>query len=722
MEHRRGSRTLSPIRFRAGWWLLCLGGLVVAVLGGCGDKGSTSPSEQNANCVDVAAPAAPAAAALWTELTPLGTAPGGRWLHGAGYDTRNDRLIVYGGHGAAGSLGDVWVLLNASGKGGTPTWTSLNPAGLPPAARRAGMVAYDSIRNQLIVYGGTDANNYIQTDLWLLSNANGLGGAPSWTRMPVTPTPEVIGRRAFGYDARADRMELFGGIVCNSNTQTCTLFNSLASLRNLSGVVQYVTESAPGPSARSNATGAYDVGNGRLFVVGGNTSSAYNQARDVTGETWALSGASGSGTLSWRQAPSLADGREYHSAIYDSRDNRLVVFGGVGLDNYVRNDVWLLDGAGTLQSMQWLAYAAQSSTKPKARSGAAAVYVSGQNLLLLFGGNTGNNTFVSDVWTLKLTAPGVASVAVLSNATQVCVGSTLGLTGVAKDSAGNVVDAPITWSSSNPGVATVDGNGVVTPVSAGSASITASSGSAKSPALPVKVQPAPKPPAGGGNPSSSLGFYNQGTLEGCVDLNADRTSNVGAITLMAYGGAPLSGYTWSLTSGYSYPPGTTVESLTGIFKGSGGKLVAGNYTLRMTVSDGSRTGNGSIPVSITTANSAPQNGIPMPGCPAAVFQQASATSINLADAKGGSGYGSSLFVDVGSGEGGGTLPLSWALATGSLPGGLVIDAARGIVRGTPFSSAAGRTYSFTIKVTDGSGKTAICPAGGVCPTYSIKVN
>lgn len=722
MEYRWSARTSSPIPARpASRSPAFLIALVLVPFAACGDKGGpTKPSEQTITCVDVAAPAAPARASLWTQLSPVGaSAPAARWQHGAGYDVRNDRLIVYGGTGASGVLGDVWVLLNASGRSGPPTWTSLNPSGTPPAARRAAVVAYDSARNRLLVYGGADANNYILTDLWVLSDANGLGSAPTWTRMPVTPTPEVIGRRAFGYDARADRLQLFGGLSCGSGY--CTLYSSLASLRNLSGAVSYATESAPGPSARSSAVGAYDAVNGRLFVVGGNTSAASPQNRDVIGEAWALLGAGGSGALSWRAAPTLPDGREYHNAVYDTRDGRVVVFGGVGLDNYVRNDVWLLDGAGTLQTMQWLAYATQSSSRPKARSGAAAVYVPGSNLLLVYGGNSGNNTLENDVWVLKLTPPGVASVSVLSSASEVCVGNTLGLTGVAKDSAGNVVDATITWSSDNPGVVTVDANGVVIPVSAGTASVTATSGSVSSQKLSVRVRPAPAQPGGGTNPSSGLGLYNQGTLEGCVDTYNDRTTNIGAITLMAYGGAPLSGYTWSLTSGYTFPAGTTVEPLTGIFKATGARLVAGNYTLHVTVSDGSRSGNGTIPVSIGTASSAPQNGIPMPGCPAAVFQQGSAAQIQLADAKAGSGYGSSLFADVGSGQNGGTLPLSWYLATGSLPGGLTIDQGRGIVRGTPFSSAAGQTYRFTIRVQDAAGRTAICPNGGTCPTYIIAV-
>ncbi|HWC72802.1 MAG TPA: Ig-like domain-containing protein, partial [Gemmatimonadales bacterium] len=55
-------------------------------------------------------------------------------------------------------------------------------------------------------------------------------------------------------------------------------------------------------------------------------------------------------------------------------------------------------------------------------------------------------------------------------------GSTVQLTAVTKDSAGNVLDGrPVTWASSDPNVATVSDNGLVTGIQPGSASITATS-------------------------------------------------------------------------------------------------------------------------------------------------------------------------------------------------------------------------------------------------------
>jgi hypothetical protein len=71
----------------------------------------------------------------------------------------------------------------------------------------------------------------------------------------------------------------------------------------------------------------------------------------------------------------------------------------------------------------------------------------------------------------------VASVTVSPSSGSVSVGSTLQLTAVTKDSAGNVLTGrTVTWSSSAVGVGTVSTGGLVTGIATGSSTITATSG------------------------------------------------------------------------------------------------------------------------------------------------------------------------------------------------------------------------------------------------------
>ncbi|MDH3458423.1 MAG: Ig-like domain-containing protein, partial [Gemmatimonadota bacterium] len=70
----------------------------------------------------------------------------------------------------------------------------------------------------------------------------------------------------------------------------------------------------------------------------------------------------------------------------------------------------------------------------------------------------------------------VASVSVTPSTASIFVSSTVQLTATLRDAAGNVLTGrPISWSSNNPGVATVNASGLATGVAAGSAAITATS-------------------------------------------------------------------------------------------------------------------------------------------------------------------------------------------------------------------------------------------------------
>ncbi|MGA8849072.1 MAG: Ig domain-containing protein [Dehalococcoidia bacterium] len=137
----------------------------------------------------------------------------------------------------------------------------------------------------------------------------------------------------------------------------------------------------------------------------------------------------------------------------------------------------------------------------------------------------------------------------------------------------------------------------------------------------------------------------------------------------------------------------------------------------MEVSDGTSTATRSVTFVVTTASSAPSDGIPMPGCPEALFQQwQGVPSFALDDANANKPYGASLFVM------GGIPPYSWSEDT-SYSGrgdfdlsGLTIDQSSGIVRGTPFDSASGKTLKFRVIVKDSAGDTAISG-----PVYTITV-
>src|SRR5207248_5579614 len=77
---------------------------------------------------------------------------------------------------------------------------------------------------------------------------------------------------------------------------------------------------------------------------------------------------------------------------------------------------------------------------------------------------------------ITVTAVPVASVTVTPSPASVQAGQQVQLTATLKDANGNVLTGRVvTWSSNRTSVATVDGNGLVSGVTAGSATITATS-------------------------------------------------------------------------------------------------------------------------------------------------------------------------------------------------------------------------------------------------------
>src|SRR2546422_163974 len=117
-----------------------------------------------------------------------------------------------------------------------------------------------------------------------------------------------------------------------------------------------------------------------------------------------------------------------------------------------------------------------------------------------------NGGALADSSTVTVTTVPVASVTVSPPSASIATGATVQLTATTKDAGGNVLTGrAISWGSSNTTGATVSGSGLVTGVSAGAVTITATS-EGKNGTAAVTVA-APPPPAGCGNTSPGVCYY-----------------------------------------------------------------------------------------------------------------------------------------------------------------------------------------------------------------------
>jgi uncharacterized repeat protein (TIGR01451 family) len=218
----------------------------------------------------------------WIQLTPSGSPPPARSSASAIFDSANNRMMIYGGNKQCGiTYTDFWVLTNANGLGGTPGWTQLSPSGGGPGARTGHFAAYDAAHNQMILFGGGTASGVTTNDTWILSNANGSGGTPAWTQLnPTGPLP--LGRANFtaAYDAAMNTLIVFGGGSSVGTTNDVWL---LSNANGLGGTPAWtrLNPSAPLPGVRYFLASAGIPGANRLVIVDGVYTGIYN-------DVWAL--------------------------------------------------------------------------------------------------------------------------------------------------------------------------------------------------------------------------------------------------------------------------------------------------------------------------------------------------------------------------------------------------------------------------------------------------
>ena len=287
----------------------------------------------------------PGSAQGWSSITTSGTAPGSLCNLPILGDGQGD-LIFYGQPACSGA-NQLWVLSNANGLGGTPTWTQLSPTGGTPPGRHAAMSVYDPTTNSMIIFGGclsgcTPAGN----DVWVLSHANGKGGTPVWTQLApsgAAPNPRINSSAA--YDPATDRLMIFagqngGGSACSTYSDTWVLTNA----NGTGGAPAWIQLSPTGgpPAGQYGPTTFYDSANNRMTVTGG--SGIVGGSCSPTNAVWVLSNANGfGGAPVWTNLiPQGAAGAPANfggvaTGVYDAVNNR-----GLLQSQSPTNTVWAI--------------------------------------------------------------------------------------------------------------------------------------------------------------------------------------------------------------------------------------------------------------------------------------------------------------------------------------------------------------------------------------------
>jgi hypothetical protein len=336
---------------------------------------------------------------IWFNLVPSGAPPQVRQQASAVYDPISDNMTIFGGCGHGFCLNDVWVLSNADGAF-PATWTQLNPLGAPPSTRGEQTSVYDPGTNSMIMFGGNPNEgtcNGSANDVWLLTGANGFG-APTWTQLfPTGTLPTPRSNHSAVYDVTTNRMIAFAGIdACSPNYLNDVWV--LSNANGLGGTPAWTQLAIAGarPGLRSGQSAVYDPNTNRMIIYGG--TNQFNGFDDV----WVLTDANGlavNGSPHWTRLP-VSGGpglRASHTAVYDAETNKMFVFGGGSPET---NDVWVLSHANGLGGAPAWHLLTPVGGPPPARILHTAVYYNpARHRMTIFSGSAGS-TFFNDVWVL----------------------------------------------------------------------------------------------------------------------------------------------------------------------------------------------------------------------------------------------------------------------------------------------------------------------------------
>lgn len=231
------------------------------------------------------------------------------------YDEKSRQLILFGGD----SYNDTWVWDGQS-------WTQLFPASVPPIRSDASM-AYDAASGQLILFGGVGTTGTALGDTWMWDGNN-------WLPLNPAVSPPARAQASLVYDAATRRLVLFGGMLMGSEHAT-TVANDTWTWDGSNWTQENPRMS---PSARAQASMAYDAATRQVVLFGGTTTT------QELNDTWGWNGANWS-LLHPATQPTARSGA---NLVYDASSAQMVLFAGSNATADLR-DTWLWNGSNWVQ-------------------------------------------------------------------------------------------------------------------------------------------------------------------------------------------------------------------------------------------------------------------------------------------------------------------------------------------------------------------------------------
>jgi hypothetical protein len=296
-----------------------LGGIVVLALVGLAGGAFQLPGQRPAGATLVSASPPPESKGSIAPATPspadTAGGPGARAGAALIYDPENHGVLLFGGaasHTAPNgtnpstTLGDTWLW---DGK----AWRQLEVVG--PPARSAAMVAYDSVRHVVVLFGGSGPEGlgqglYFQ-DTWTWDGAQ-------WQLQHPAHLPNPRMRAGMAFDERRGVTVMFGG---EGETATHGVATYTATW-TWNGVDWTLLDPTVIPTARHFFGMAYDPLRATTVLFGGSMGGArLNDTWTWDGTNWTQQSVAPPTAQGWNQLAYDANRKELVGYVYYASEN-----------------------------------------------------------------------------------------------------------------------------------------------------------------------------------------------------------------------------------------------------------------------------------------------------------------------------------------------------------------------------------------------------------------
>jgi cysteine-rich repeat protein len=280
------------------------------------------------------------------------------------YDSKRDRLVVFGGLETVGAP----QIVNTTFEWDGIDWTESDTP-IAPAPRANATMAYDRDHEVSVLFGGAVSGGGAPfSDTWLWNGVR-------WQQVYSPTGPSARVTPAMAFDPVRHRVVLFGGNDPIAKMDLADTWEWDGTSWTLAVDPAMTTQH---PSARPNAAAFFDPKTGRIVLTGG------GQDATPIKDTWAYDG-------TWHDISPTGTAPQVTRAgiVYDPPNQRAVLIGGYTGSNATTAAMWSWSGSA------WTSLGSTSFTK---RGASAVARVGGK--LVVVGGDDGASTTFAETWLL----------------------------------------------------------------------------------------------------------------------------------------------------------------------------------------------------------------------------------------------------------------------------------------------------------------------------------